>query len=527
MNKTFLVALREYVDNIRTKAFWIGILAFPVILVLATLVPIMLEKTRDVRKYSVVDDSGWLLEAIDQQADARDFTRLFKEVAYRYTSVGKSLDELPPVLREMAPELDRLSPVQRRSAARLLAGLAVDSEANPEAALPPATVASLKKFDAPLHQWWDNLSAEAAGNISRDLDRSKYQRVRISNASGDLRSELNSMITSGKLFAYFVINANPVVNSEGSIYVSNNLTDQDLKNWFSSLATDVVRNRRLDDKGLDQATARWIQAPVTFTEKKVSATGAEAEVRTQDTLRQWAPVVFVYLLWISVFSIAQMLLNNTIEEKSNRIIEVLLSSVSPLELMTGKIMGIAATGLTMVGSWVLFFIGMVQLLPLLLGGMPSLPLGRIAGDPFFLVSFVVYFLMGYLFYAAILVGIGSVCNSLKEAQNLFTPVMMILIIPILTMMPVAKDPNGTLAKVLSFIPTFTPFVMMNRAAAPPTFLEYILTTIIMILAIGAAFWGAAKIFRIGILMTGKPPKPLEMLRWLKTNTSTVPARPEE
>jgi ABC-type Na+ efflux pump permease subunit len=224
---------------------------------------------------------------------------------------------------------------------------------------------------------------------------------------------------------------------------------------------------------------------------------------------------------------ASMLLMNTIEEKSNRVIEVLLSSVSPMQLMAGKIAGIAATGLTVVLSWVVcFFVGIKFFLPLVGRLPPGFDLTIILKDPAFLASFVIYFFLGYLLFAALLVAIGSICNSLKEAQNLQQPVVIILIVPLLAMMPIGKDPNGTLAKVLSYIPLFTPFVMMNRAAGPPSTTEYVVTTVLLIAAIVVAMIGAAKIFRIGILMTGKPPKFKEVWQWLKAPVGAVPVRRE-
>jgi ABC-2 type transport system permease protein len=261
-----------------------------------------------------------------------------------------------------------------------------------------------------------------------------------------------------------------------------------------------------------------------FEARKVSGAGEEEAVEAQDRLRQWAPVVFVYLLWISVFTVAQMLLTNTVEEKSNRIIEVLLSSISPVELMAGKIAGIALTGLTIVGSWMaVFFLG-TKYIPKLLdaSGMPDL--SALAGDPVYIGSFLVYFLLGYLLFAAFLVGIGAVCTTLKEAQNLMGPVTLLLIVPLMSMIPIGRDPNGMLAKVMSFIPPFTPFVMMNRAAGPPTPLEYVLTATLLVLSIGAALWAAAKVFRIGILLTGKPPKLKEILRWIRAPVGVVPQR---
>jgi ABC-type Na+ efflux pump permease subunit len=208
------------------------------------------------------------------------------------------------------------------------------------------------------------------------------------------------------------------------------------------------------------------------------------------------------------------------------VIEVLLSSVSALELMSGKIAGSVATGLTMVLSWAFFFILLTSLLPLAVD-LGSLDLGAILTNPVYCFSFLGYFLMGYLFFAALLVGLGSACNSLKEAQNLMQPVMIVFIVPLLALVPVTMDPQGTLARVLSFIPPFTPFVMMNRAAGPPETWEYVATTVLMLVSVTLAFWGAAKIFRVGILMTGKPPRVGEILRWLRAPVGQVPERAEE
>jgi ABC-type Na+ efflux pump permease subunit len=287
-----------------------------------------------------------------------------------------------------------------------------------------------------------------------------------------------------------------------------------------------VRTRRLEREQIDPVVAAWIQEPLRFELRKVTAAGEAAEVTAQDRLRQWAPLIFVYLLWISVFSISQMLLTNTVEEKSNRIIEVLLSSVSPVELMAGKIAGIAQTGFTIIVAWLLSFFVITKYVPGWIGVPSTLDLSVLTNDPVYLTSFVAYFLLGYLLFAAMLVGIGAVCNTLKEAQNLMGPITILLILPLLAMVPIGKDPNGALAKVLSFIPPFTPFVMMNRAAGPPAPWEYVATTALLLVSIAVSLWAAAKVFRIGVLLTGKPPKLGEILRWIRAPVGVVVVRRE-
>lgn len=327
---------------------------------------------------------------------------------------------------------------------------------------------------------------------------------------------LNRLIQQQQLFAYFIIGEDPIDNSDDFKYVSNNLTDRELLNWFTGLVSEKIQEKRLEQVNIDKATAAWITESTRFDGVQISSEGHEEQVDSQDIARQWAPVVFVYLLWISILLNTQMLLTNMIEEKSNKLIEVLLSSISAIQLMAGKILGIAMTGLTIIAAWALMALFFFISLPSMLDIKIPLDLTGVINDPVYISSFFVYFVLGYLLYAAILVGLGSVCSNLKDAQNLMLPVQLVQVIPILLMIPIGRDPNGTLAQFMSYIPPLTPFVMMNRAAAPPTDFEYIVTTALLIVSIALVLWLAARIFRVGILMTGKPPGFIAMIRWFRT-----------
>jgi ABC-type Na+ efflux pump permease subunit len=185
--------------------------------------------------------------------------------------------------------------------------------------------------------------------------------------------------------------------------------------------------------------------------------------------------------------------------------------------MMGKLFGIAAVGLTMVGTWMLALVG---ILVWKTSGMAEA--AGVTGQMLTVVHssrlipmFGVYFLLGYLMYAACILALGSVCNTLKEAQSYMGVITMIMMVPLMTMTFIPKDPNGVLARVLSWIPLYTPFIMMNRAMADPPMIDLIGTLLVLILAVIGSLWMAGKVFRIGILRTGQPPKLLEMLRWLK------------
>src|SRR5581483_1205381 len=129
--------------------------------------------------------------------------------------------------------------------------------------------------------------------------------------------------------------------------------------------------------------------------------------------------------------------------------------------------------------------------------------------------FSLYFLLGYLLYAGLILSLGSVCNTLKEAQSYMGIITMIMMVPLLTMTYIPTDPNGVVARLLSWVPIYTPFTMMNRAAADPPLIDLIGTLVLLVASTVGVLWMAGKIFRIGILRTGQPPKIVEMLRWVR------------
>ncbi|GBC85553.1 hypothetical protein HRbin11_02003 [bacterium HR11] len=513
MRKALLIALREYVENLRTKTFWIGILSFPVILVLAVALPAWLERAKAPRRYAVLDRSGWLAPAVQAQADAEDLALIFQVAVERSQAGDVGLATLPPALRRVAPALATLKEDRLRVLAHRIVGGLGD---------PTGTTASpeidriLQEAGPDLRAWWQGLTPKEARRLHSGLARSRFVRVEVPRTAGDPVEVLNRMVREGDLFAYFVIGPDPLPDCRDCRYVSKNLTDTDLYDWFTEQTTRVLRARRLADRRIDETVLQWLQAPARFEKVRVTAAGEAVRAGMTDTFRQWVPVAFVYLLWISVVTSAQLLLTNTIEEKSSRVVEVLLSYVSPEQLMTGKVLGSALSGLTMVGAWVASLVGLGWVAVSRLGGGLDVGLVRAAVDVAYLGPFLVYFLLGYLLYAALLGGLGSVCDSLREAQNLLQPVFFFLIVPLLTMVPIARDPDGALARILSYVPPYTPFVMMNRAAGDVPLWEYITTGGLLVLSVAAAFWAAARVFRVGVLMTGQPPRLREIYRLIRS-----------
>jgi len=198
-----------------------------------------------------------------------------------------------------------------------------------------------------------------------------------------------------------------------------------------------------------------------------------------------------------------MLVRSVVEEKSNRIIEVLVSSCTADQLMAGKIIGLSALGLTQIIVWGL------------LGIAISGPVGASFINLENLILIFIYFALGYVFYAAIFVAIGSLANTEQEAQQFTSYVSLILVIPIMLSFQIMNEPNSDLVKILSYIPfTTAPIMTMKINIVQPPIHEFILTIGVMLVGILIVIFIAGKIFRVGILSYGKSPKLKEIFYWI-------------
>jgi len=235
----------------------------------------------------------------------------------------------------------------------------------------------------------------------------------------------------------------------------------------------------------------------------------EGERQTISAVSRALPFVFVVLLMIGVMMGGQSLLTTTIEEKSNRVIEVLLSAVSPLELMAGKILGQMGVSLAVLGVYVL--LGIVVLLSFALVGLL---------DPWLVFYLVIFFVITYLVMGSLMVAVGSAVNDMHEAQSLVTPIIMLTVVPVMFAAPIAQDPTSRFSIVMSFIPPFNTFAMLLRLASsvPPPWWQVWLSIGVGLVSVLAAVWFAAKVFQIGMLMYGKPPNLATLIRWVRAGS---------
>ncbi|MGH7133520.1 MAG: ABC transporter permease [Phycisphaerales bacterium] len=265
------------------------------------------------------------------------------------------------------------------------------------------------------------------------------------------------------------------------------------------LATDErVKASRLTPDSLRKMLARPDAKSVTLT--------SEGQRESVGGLQMLLPLGFMLLLMISVMTAGQYLMTALIEEKSSRVMEVLLSAVSPMQLMVGKILGQMTVALLI----------MVVYGGLGISGLVVFALMDLI-EPIKLVWFVCFFFIAFFTVASMMAAIGAAVNEMREAQTLLTPVMMVVMLPWFLWLPIQRAPNSTFATVLSFVPLVNPFVMVLRlgGSEPVPLWQVPLSLAVGLASVVFMAWAAAKIFRIGVLMYGKPPNLATLIKWVR------------
>jgi ABC-2 type transport system permease protein len=223
-------------------------------------------------------------------------------------------------------------------------------------------------------------------------------------------------------------------------------------------------------------------------------------------------VVFVMILYMTLLSWEMSVQRSIIQEKSSRVIEVMLSSVEPRDLFLGKIIGLGSLGLTQIAIWSLMMLAIGFSSSLVAARYTSLVHVTVAE----VVYFVVFFVLGYLLYSSIFSIIGAVCSTEQDAQHLQSIVVFPMVIPIMLMFLVLQNPNSTVAVVLSLIPAFTPMLMLARVViSNPPLWQVVLSILLLVVSVYAAILFSARVFRVGILMYGKRPGLREIVRWFR------------
>lgn len=327
-----------------------------------------------------------------------------------------------------------------------------------------------------------------------------------------LRSLLSQKVLANEFSAYIFI-PDSILSGGEAEFVSQHVSDFDEIKRLSESLNRVVVGLRLAKEGLDPQRVSDYMKHVGLKTIKVTPQGEKEDVGGTFAMAY----VLVLLIYMTLIFYGSIILRGVIEEKSNRVVEVVLSSLKPFELMMGKILGIGAVGLTQYAVWALIGFVMSQYgMSMLTSLVPAASGIKFAIPPYIFFYFVVFFILGYFLYGTLYAAVASTVNSEKEAQQMLMPITMFLVLPILLMTMVIKDPSGSTSVILSLIPFFAPIIMFMRICVlmPPAW-QVALSIGLLGLTVVAMVWLAAKIYRIGILMYGKKPSLPEIVKWIK------------
>ncbi len=335
--------------------------------------------------------------------------------------------------------------------------------------------------------------------------RPNYVLVKVESFSNDIneiKKSTNKRVVRGDLEAYLIIPKN-FEDSLNFLYIGQNVGNIKDIERFKSVLQEIVIGAKLEEYGVDRDKLSQIIKSVKFTTIKISKKGEEEKTDFLGIF--FSSYIFIMALMLLIITGGQMLIRSVVEEKSNRVMEILLSSVTANQLMAGKIIGLGFVGLTQMFIWAL--VGFYFL--------SSFALTMINFE--ILLISLVYFILGYLFYSALFVAIGAPVNSEYEAQQVAGYVSIILVFPIAFSFLIMQNPDLYWIKILSFIPLFTPSFMVARIPIKmPSSWEIAGTMLVLALSVVGMIWVAGRIFRIAILSYGKFPNLKELMAWIKT-----------
>jgi ABC-2 type transport system permease protein len=315
------------------------------------------------------------------------------------------------------------------------------------------------------------------------------------------QSNAEEYVLSGKIDAFLVIKNGGTNSIKAEIKSNNTLEPDDILRL--KYAVEMAKNNFiLSKEGISASIRNSISEGIDF---KVIKINDGKRGNSQDfSMLFLSTFVYILLLTMMILTSGGMLIRSLVEEKSNRLIEILISSCTPDELLTGKIIGLSSLGLTQVIIWTLIAISIA-----ILGYIPLQVFNN-------LIPVFIYFILGFIFYTAIFVGIGSIVSSEQEAQQITSYLSFVLILPIVLTVPALENPNSMFVHILSVIPFTIPSIMIlrfNIGNVPP--LEVIASSIIMLISIYTVVGMSSKIFHIGILSYGKRPSLKEIIEWIK------------
>jgi ABC-2 type transport system permease protein len=351
------------------------------------------------------------------------------------------------------------------------------------------------------------LTTPPAGNAEQRKAALRYQVEMDSNTSEAERDKLRRDISDGKIDGFLWLSDSNLANRK-VVYSAKDVTDFSESVELRNAVHSAVVKRQLGQKGMSEADVESVLKPIDFDSVRIEK-GREGASGVAVFLVSFTMVM---LLYVNVLVYGFAVMRSIIEEKTSRIMEVLLSSVTAKQLLAGKIIGVGAVGLTQALVW------------LAIAGALSIPgigaahsmLSNVRIPTVGIIAFAVFFLLGYFLYSTMYAALGAMVNSDQEAQQVQWPAMLPIIFSIVLSTPVLQHPNSALAFWTSMVPFFAPILMFVRimAETPPLW-QIALCIVLMLVTTWGLLGLSSRIYRVGILMYGKRPTLAELRRWLR------------
>jgi len=470
MRRLFLIARREYFAYTRTIGFWLSMLVLPGFILLGSALPGYMKNSAPTRQIAIVDQTG---QGVGEALKAALARNRLKDQAddLRQLAMNEAGRDKADALRELTEQRGLAAGVERL---RQIA--------------PKAAVG-----------WKPDKQSVVVVQTPMDVAAAHTPQA----AEAALKPYIDGRITRAGKPALDGAVVLTLVNGEPSgRFWSKGVTDTRAEDAVRDGLTTVLRATRLRTLGLTEAQADALDSvrPKFQVFSTKSSTGEAVGLR--DRLPGIMGFGFGMLLWSTIITGASILMNSVMEEKSNRVLEVLLSSASTTEILAGKVLGVAGITATVLGVWSsIAAFGLSRLAaadPGLVNDLLSVLTTN--GMIWFLL---VYLVGGYLMYAFLFTAVGAFCETPREAQTLLGPIMIMLSAPIIVLQLAIRTPDMPLVKVMSWIPLFTPFLMPARIPSEPPLIEIAGTVLGMALTAAAMIWLGGKAFRAGALTTGK------------------------
>ena len=438
MNTVYLIFRRDYLGYVKAWGFWLGLAAVPFFIVIGALFASFAAQSSPVRYYTVIEPGAVYADAIEAE-----FQRLDDFV----------LDQA----RDIADQMGQGAMVEQMTEGAL-------TERKFVFVPPPA----------------------------RDIDGLRPYLLGERAVSGPIGEK--------PLFAAFVLNP----DQSDLEYWSDDVSVEGLRTTARSAMRTLARQEALTEAGLPDDFIRTIdQEAYDVTPKRIRSVEEQETTGSDVTLADRAPlyvsVGLAYFLWLMIFSVIQYLLMGTIEERSNKIFDTLLTSVRLPQMLAGKLLAVFAVTSTMMLVWGAFSLsGSVALSTMIPGaGEIVSPFLSAILQPSILLPALISFVLGYLLYGVLFLALGSLCDTIQEAQTLLSPMMILLMLPMFAILIAFNDPGSPIVEAASWFPLFTPFLLILRVPHDPPLWEVIVQIALMAATTLAVLWGATKVYRAG------------------------------